>query len=680
MKTLHLPLLAVSLLAPALAQRVGAPTDDLTNVGVDELFSVQVTSVGRKAQQLSKSPAAVFVLTAEDIRRSGATSIPEALQWVPGMTVLSLDGRSWVVSIRGSSRLYADKILVMIDGRSLYTPLFSGVIWDAIDVPMGDIEQIEVVRGPGAVMWGPNAVNGVINIITKKARQTKGGQVTASTGNENRGGLESRWGAAPSDKIAYRVWGKLDYRTPAYNSPGLYKFGTYSYLDPSIRNLDTATGRMGFRVDGQPNEKDQWTIQGDLYKTDRQDPLGYPGVLPAVIRMQGHTDYDGGYLQGRWTRTSSSGSESVVQFSYDRNRLDYSTVGGDMHNLTADFQKRTQTGERNEIYWGAGFQQYWDDSQSYRLLSFNPSAEVIRSGDIVLRDEWQAVPGLLTASAGVRVDYISFGDIEYQPSLRLLYTPKPNQSAWLAVSRAVRTPNRTDRDVVGDLGTITVPGVGIPVSVIETGSKSMRSEVARTAEGGYRFQSGQRWSVDASGFFSVYERLRSVDFAVAPQLVISGSSVYLRLPVHAANSGAGRSYGGEAWGTIQVRRGWRLIPSYSYVKDDRWLPASSPAYYYNWDHTPSDLRHQGTVRSQHDLARNWQLDLMARARSRDYTYGLPGVLLIDTRLNWHPVRGTDISFSLQNLTDRHVYETVAEGVTPAIPIRRTFLVQWRQRF
>src|ERR1017187_4099374 len=250
MKTLRLPLLAVSLLAAALAQRVGTPTDDLTKVGVDELFSVQVTSVGRKAQQLSKSPAAVFVLTAEDIRRSGATSIPEALQWVPGMTVLSLDGRSWDVSIRGSARLYANKILVMIDGRSLYTPLFSGVIWDSIDVPMGDIEQIEVVRGPGAVMWGPNAVNGVINVITKKAQQTKGGQVTASTGNENRGAVESRWGAAPNDKIAFRVWGKLDYRTPAYDSRGLYSFGTYSYLDPSIRNLDTASGRMGFRVEG----------------------------------------------------------------------------------------------------------------------------------------------------------------------------------------------------------------------------------------------------------------------------------------------------------------------------------------------------------------------------------------------------------------------------------------------
>jgi iron complex outermembrane receptor protein len=368
----------------------------------------------------------------------------------------------------------------------------------------------------------------------------------------------------------------------------------------------------------------------------------------------------------------------VLQFSYDRNNIDYPYVGGKLQNLTFDFQNRIQTGERNEIYWGAGYQQYWDDTYSNRFVSFNPRSDAIRSGDIVLRDEWQVAPGRLVASAGVRIDYNSFRDIEYQPSFRLLYTTRPNQSAWLAVSRAVRTPNRFDRGIYYDQGSVVAQGM--PVDLLTLGSTAMRSEVARTAEVGYRFQSGQRWSVDTSAFFSAYGRLRTVDFALQPELVITGSGYFLRLPLHMANSGAGRSYGGEAWATVQVRRGWRLIPSYSYVKDDRWLPASSPVYYYTWDRSPADLRHQGTVRSQHDLARNWQLDLMARARSRDLAYGLPGVLLIDARLNWHPARATEIGFSLHNLTNRHVFETASEGVTPAIPIRRTFLVQWVQRF
>jgi iron complex outermembrane receptor protein len=360
--------------------------------------------------------------------------------------------------------------------------------------------------------------------------------------------------------------------------------------------------------------------------------------------------------------------------------MDYSSVGGVMQNLTFDFQKRVHAGEGNEVYWGAGFQQYWDSTFSHRFIGFDPAAETIRSGDVVLRDEWQAVPGRLTASAGVRLDYISYGDFEYQPSVRLIYTPKSSQSAWFALSRAVRTPNRVDRDLAVNTGAILMPGFAIPVTISVAGCKSMKSEVARTAEGGYRFQAGQRWSVDASAFFSVYERLRSADFAVLPRFVISDSGLSLLLTPHPANSGAGHSYGGEVSSTIQVRRGWRLIPAYSYVKDDRWLPASTPVYTYSWDHTPSDLRHQGTVRSQHDLGRNWQFDLMARARSRDLAYGLPGVVLIDARLNWHPVRGTEIGFTLHNLANRQVFETISEGVSPAIPIRRAFLVQWVQRF
>ena len=417
MKWFPLPLLAIGLLPAVWAQRVGAPTDDLTKLGVDELFSVQVTSVGRKAQQISKAPASVFVLTAEDIHRSGATSIPEALRWVPGVTVLSLDDRSWVVSIRGSARLYSDKILVMIDGRSLYTPLFSGVIWDAIDVPLGDVEQIEVVRGPGAVMWGPNAVNGVINIITKKASQTKGTQVTASAGNETRS-LESRWGAAPNDRIAYRIWGKLDYRTPAYGSPGDYYFD-HLYVSRSrpygiwIPPPDAWVSAWM----ASPMKKTSGWFRAICSRRTGMTRTPIPLLRRRSIVMQGHTGYDGGYLQARWTRSTSADSESVLQLSYDRSNMHYPWLNADLQNLTFDFQKRVHTGERNEIYWGAGYQQYWDDTVSTRFTGFNPSSAVFRSGDVVLRDEWQVLPDRLLLSAGVRLDYNSYRDarISAQP-------------------------------------------------------------------------------------------------------------------------------------------------------------------------------------------------------------------------------------------------------------------------
>jgi iron complex outermembrane receptor protein len=667
-------------LPAAPAQRVGVPTSDLDNLSVDELFSVEVTSVGRKAQELAKAPAAVFVLTASDIRRSGATSIPEALQLVPGLTVLSLDGRSWTVSARGGARQYADQMLVMIDGRSLYTPFFSGVIWDAVDVPLEDIEQIEVVRGSGAVMWGPNAVNGVVNIITKSARKTKGGQVASAGGNAQENVTEARWGAVPNDRVAWRVWGKYTDLTPAYGSPGYYVFpagGTFE--TPSIRDLNSTAGRLGFRVDGQSGDKDQWTIQGDIFKTSRQDPLATPVLFPAVIdQSQGHSGYFGLSLQGQWTHTAAAGAESTLQFSIDRTDLDYEIVRDNLHNLNLNYQSRQQTGYRNEFYWGAGYQHYWDSAAPNLPVAYNPAKSSYFSGDVVARDECRMIPGLLTASAGVRLDYNSYHQLEYQPSLRLLYTPGARQSAWFAVSRAVRAPNRVDRDFDEYAGATLVDGY--PVQAWMFGTKSMRSEVERSVEAGYRYQAGQRWSVDASVYWSYYERLRGIEGTPAPLLSFPNGAPTLTESVYTCNCGAGRSYGGEIWGTWQVSSTWRLSPSYSYLNETRWLP-SSPYTQYLWDGTPVDLAHQGVLRSQHDLARNLQFDLTARARSRDESiYHMPGVLLLDARLAWHPWNSGEFSLSVKNLANREVFEGIPQLMTVAIPIRREFVVKWSQRF
>jgi iron complex outermembrane receptor protein len=661
------------------AQHVGVPTDDLNKVGIDELFNVQVTSVGRKAQELSKAPAAVFVLTAEDIRRSGATCIPEALQWVPGLTVLRLDGRSWVVSARGGANVFANKILLMIDGRSLYTPLFGGVIWDAVDVDLEDIEQIEVVRGPGAVMWGPNAVNGVINIITKRAQATKGGTATAATGSELRGETQVRWGDAPSDQFAYRVWGKLEDSTPAYGSPGYFFLAKgYTYRDPSVNNLDAASGRLGFRFDGKPAQKDQWMVQGDLYQMGRHDTVAYPLLEPVAMDLEnGHTGYTGGYIQGSWTHTGSASTESVLNFSFNRDSTDYPYIGGTQNNMTVDFQQRWKTGEGNEVYWGAGYQQYSDDTYSNRFAAFDPPNYTYRVGDVVVRDEWQLVPGRLMASAGVRLDYGSFRRLEYQPSFRLLYTPSSKQSIWLAASRAVDLPSLFNRDLRVDDGQTIVDG--LPVTLSGYGSESLRSETARSLEVGYRLQSGQRWSVDASIFWSYYGRLQAIQSPLLPVVTFNGPVPTLSEPLVADNAGAGRSYGGEIWGMWQVRTGWRLIPSYSYLNETSWLPASTTMNYL-WTMQPLTVPHQALLRSQHDLSRTLRLDLTAKARSRDVTYALPGAFLVGARLAWRATRSGELSFCVDNLTDRRVLEAYSEAPNIAIPIRRTFLLSWTQRF
>jgi len=662
----------------AYGQRLGAPTTDLDKASPDELFSVQVTSVGRKAQKLSKAPAAVFVLTAEDIRRSGATCIPEALQGVPGLTVLQIDGRSWAVSARGGARQYADKILVMIDGRSLYMPFFSGVVWDAIDVPLSDIEQIEIVRGPGAVMWGPNAVNGVINIITKRATATTGGQVKVTSGNELRNGTEARWGAAPNDRMAYRVWGKFDYRNPAFDSPGYFRFDNqFTVQDPSLHNVDSGAGRAGFRVDGQSGERDQWMVQGDGYKLDRQDATAYAILAPiSVQRLQEHTDYQGGDLQAKWTHTASTGNESELQFTYSRNDWNYEFLSVHLNNLTLDYQKRIQTGEYNEIYWGAGYQRYWDDTRAGNFMQFTPARSDYHNGDVVFRDEWQVVPDRWTLSAGVRLDYGSYRRLEYQPSFRLLYTPSSQASAWLSVSRAVRTPSRLDRDAQLNEG--MAASQPFPTTATLLGNSQFRSEVERSLEAGYRIQAGQRWSIDVSAFWSYYGRLRLIEAPWPPPLLFTPDPVFsLRLTM--ANGGSSRSYGGEIWGSFQVQRRWKLIPSYSYLNETRWLPAS--AYYQlDWDGTPASLPHQGALRSQHDLSRTVQFDLMARVRSHDNWLNLPGALLLAARLSWRPVRGGEFSATIRNLTNRKIVESYPDVVTCALPLRRTFAIGWTQRF
>ena len=656
------------------AQRVGAPTDDLTNLSVDDLFRLEVTSVGKKAQELSKAPAAVYVLTADDIRRSGATSIPEALEWVPGLTVLRVGGEMWAISARGSTRLYSDRMLVMIDGRSLYTPLFSGVLWDLLDVPLENIERIEVVRGPGAVMWGLNAVNGVINIITKKAQP--GVETSVATGTELRGSVFARWGAAPTEKVSFESWVKLDDRDPASGSGGFYNFfGSAPFQEQAqIDDLNSQSARAGFRLDAQPTAKDQLTMEGDLYKLGRQDHVGYIVLLPDVADYSSaHSGGDGGSLEAKWTRANADGGESTLQFTYSKDALTYPFTNVGMENLTADYQRRLQTSDRNELYWGLGYQQYWDLAQGDKFMTFNPASSVYRDGDVVMRDEFQMVPNRLLVSAGLRVDYNSWSRFEFQPSVRLLYTPNNRQSAWLAFSRAVRVPSRIERDTEADYGTEIVSG--LPLHTVFLRSTSLRSEIERSWEAGYRVQSGQKWSMDASVFWSRYDRLIPVTPLPQVQMQIIDGVPNLWVYALPQNAGQGHSYGGEISATWQAASKWRLIPSYSFLRETEQLPPDYMDFLVN-----SDPRHQGFIRSQYDLSRKLQFDLMARARTKAVPFDIPGVVLLDARIGWRPARGSEISFAVQNLTGRRVLEAYSESPFVSIPLERTFVVRWVQKF
>jgi len=576
--------------------------------------------------------------------------------------------------------MYSDKMLVMIDGRSLYNPLFSGVFWETVDVPMEDIERIEVVRGPGAVMWGPNAVNGVINIITKKAQSTQGGLVTVQGGDDDGVAGTVRGGFSPNDNVAVRVWGKGSYGNLADGSPGTFRLmDTMEYRDPSIKNLNTGSAQTGFRVDGRSGKYDSWMAQGNVYTKDIQDPLAFATLNPSPLqRLQAQTDYTGGSLQAQWTHSKSESDETVVQFSMDRVKSTYPYVTGTQSNTTFDVQKRTTAGENHEIYWGGGFQQYQDNISQGSYVTFTPNSSVYRSGDVVARDEWNIIPNRLMVSTGIRLDYSSYGHLEFQPSFRLMYTPSQKQSFWAAASRAVRAPNRYDHNIDVDAGTFNL-GLGIPLKTEVIGSPKMVSEVERSLEVGYRLQSGQRWSVDASLFFSRYDRMRLLEGPSVPALTWSGRQPILNLPMTFTNAGRGQNYGGEVWAYVQVTPKWRLTPEYSYLSEKRWMPAAQTSR-FQWDSRDAIIGHQGLVRSQHDLTKNLQLDLTVRARSRDTGFNLPGALLVDARLGWRPFRTSEVSIAVENLTDRRMLESLPEGPTVAIPIRRGFTLKWTQRF
>ncbi len=663
----------------AWTQRVGAPTDDLTKVSVDELFNIEVTSVGRKAQKLSKAPAAVYVLTGADMRRAGVKSIPEALRLVPGMTVLSIDGRSWAISARGDTHLYSNKLLVMLDGRTVYWPIFSGVIWESIGVFFEDIDRIEVIRGPGAVMWGPNAVDGVINIITKSTESTTGTVVSVSAGSQDGGEVAARWGSAPSEHFAYRIWGQLQTVSPESETGGLFSPRTGTQVaGSSLGSMESQSGRMGFRAEGDVGAHSHYMVQGDAYRLGQQDPMLFAGALPGSFdRLQGHSGLQGGFLQGRWTRSTSADRESSLLFSYDKSEVEYPFAGGSANNLTVDYQERRQTSDRNEIYYGGGFEQYWDSTFGYRLAHFTEPESLYRVGNVVFRDEFQPVMDRLMVSFGARVDYTSYTRFEWQPSFRLLFTPSARQSVWFALSRAVRVPSRFDRDIQFDEGTQLF--YGIPVTITGNGNHSMRSETVRSVESGYRFQSGQRWSMDLSLFASYYSRLRAMVGLAQPVITFVNFQPQFSLPLEFENLGTGRSLGGEVSATWQLTDRWRLLPSYSYLREARWLP-NQPGYIIAYDADAASLAHQGILRAERDITRNWQCSVTGRARSRNASIGSPGVLMVDARLGWRPVHWGELSLSVEDLLDREVIEMISEGPFVAIPTRRTVRMEWTQRF
>ena len=639
---------------------------DVSKMSLEDLMNVEVTSVSKHTQRVADAAAAVFVITQEDIRRSGATSIPEALRMVPGLQVARIDQNKWAISSRGFNGRFANKLLVLIDGRSVYTPLFSGVYWSVQDVMLEDVDRIEVIRGPGATLWGANAVDGVINIITKTAQATQGGIITAQGGTEERGSESVRYGGQLGKSADFRVYEKYFNWAPSINT------------DRSTAHDGWDAVRGGFRIDTQSSGPDALTVQGDLYHSNYDETLTIPSLnFPYSSTFPNGGDYAGGNLLGRWSHSFSRSSTSLQAYFDQTNVIDRSLFTDHESVYDIDFQHDIHLGESQELVWGLGYRSIQDSNGSSFTVSLQPNHSSLNQFSSFLQDEISFLDRRLSVTIGSKFEHNDFTGFEVQPNIRFLGNINKDQSIWVAVSRAVRTPALTEEglrlnEAVIPPGNVNPPNpTPFPIVAAVFGSKQFRSEDLLAYEGGYRVQAAKTLSLDIAAFYNNYDHLRSAE---PGQPFLEGSPVPTNIvqPFVASNKMGGGTYGIEPFIEWKVLPQWRLQGSYSYLqmnihknKDSQDPTADNP--------DGQSPRHQFYVRSSLDLPKHFEQDLSLRYVDKLPSLNIPSYYSVDFHLGWRPGTHLELSLVGQDLLNSRHLEFIPEFInTTPTEVRRSF--------
>ncbi len=605
---------------------------ELKGLPLEEILKVQIWSASRKEETAQQTAAAVSVITQEDIRRSGVTSIPEALRLSPGMHVARLSSHEWAISARGLLASTGNKLQVLMDGRSVYSPLFSGVFWDVQDTMLEDIERIEVIRGPGATLWGANAVNGVVNILTKDARATQGTLVTAGGGTEERAFAGLRYGGKISDDAHYRVYAK--------------GFDRDSFALPNGDQAwdDWQKAQGGFRSDWDVNEQSRLTFQGDVYAGRIRDTRVVLDPTAPFVRIENpFTDVKGGNVLGRWRREISDRSDVQLQAYYDYSRRDIpETFAEDRHTFDLDFQHRFPCAERHDIVWGAGYDVTTDDVENTYTIFWEPTSRTINVVSGFIQDEITVVEDKLRVTLGTKLEHNDYSGFEYQPSGRFAWTPTEEQTIWGAISRAVRTPSRFDADLRFRVprSDPTLP----PGSYYELrGTDDFDPEELLAFELGYRVHPQKRVSLDFTEFYHVYDNLRSFEFGPRET-----AGAFTAKPVVFGNKFHGVTSGGSAAVGYQLTGWWRWNAGYTLLlKDLDTNPGSTDPTVGEGN----DPTHQFFIRSLIDLPHGFEFDSMLRYVDNLPDPYVPSYLVMDLRLGWRPTQNLEFSVVGQNLMD-----------------------------
>ena len=599
------------------------------STGVAPSLDTVVTTVERKESTVGRTPSAVFVITNEMIRRSGARSIPEVLRMAPGVQVARIDGNKWALSIRGFNSRFSNKLLVQIDGRSIYTPLYGGVLWDVQDVLLEDVERIEVVRGPGGTVWGANAVNGVINIITKSARDTQGVFLESGGGTE-RAFASARQGGALGDNGAYRIYGKWLERDRQFAPIGR-------------AHDDWRQGRGGFRADWDLSPQDHVTLQGELYDSIAGGSGVFASPMAPFFTFD-NTDMElsGGNLLGRLRHDVSDDSNWQVQFYYDHSDIRFQQGPSYYRDtLDLDFQHSFQLTADHQIVWGAGYR--WNRDKAGTIPFFFSLVPQTREYDRVgafVQDTMTLLDDELYFTIGAKASYNDYTRFEFQPSARVLWTPTEKHSIWASVSRAVRTTSRAESD-----GRIVRPAMVVPnlppLYPVVTPGASSNAENLLAYEFGIRHQPEPWFSWDLALFYNDYDDLIAGGPPGAPSPAPEG----LIVPVSLTNLGAGQTYGFELATNLELTDWWRLYGNYSFFRMNLNNVASSGQ--------PGDApRNQVYLQSSFDLPRDWDVDLIWRYVDVLPNQRIPSYLTMDIRLGWSPRDWFEFYVAGRNLLDQ----------------------------
>lgn len=653
-------LLALPETGPVFAQSSQVPPD-LSEASIEQLLSLEVVSAARKQQPLSQTPAAIFVLTGEDIRRSGAQTIPEALRLAPGMQVARLDTTTWAVSARGPNGEFANKLLVMIDGRSVYTPIFGGVYWDSVAVPIEDIDRIEIIRGPGGTMWGANATNGVVNIITKPSRETVGSSVVLGTGSSEAGVARFRYGGRAGSQTTYRLFGTAGVTLPLGYPNGM-EIGSWT------------RGRIGFRSDTQLSPASSLVLEGDAYAGSHEQVLRIPQTRPPYARdVVNGTDTTGGFLLARLTRGNANAAHSVYQVYFDRQARGSAVMSPSVSTLDGEYQRRRPLG-RHDVLWGGGARLWYSAVPSANLGPTLAGAQSTGLLNGFFQDEI-SLSDTFRLTAGGKLEYSSYAGAQFQPSVQLLWNPSSRRTFWTSFSRAVRAPSRLEREVDALAGYSDGQN-GLARELRLTMDPNFGFEKLWALEAGWRGHLAKTLTADVSLFQNWYS---SVGFLALLDPFLASGPRRIVLPISYRNGERGLSRGIESWLSWNPKPAVRIHANYTWMNLS--LAPESRQYLVARDlANGTNPTQHGSVQVRLNLPNRVEFDTAVYAVSRIARDRVPGYVRLDARLGWRPAVNWEFSVAGQDLGQDGRREFASAFATQsALVSRRVFgMVLWRR--